>query len=204
MTFEAVTFGTFGEPNVCSTQVAEGEVPSSDENVLAVSGSSAIENADGSLVAQSAFPQSGGGVSLLFPVKAWQRSIPGVNLAGRNTPDIVLTTEVNGAGPSAYTAMIVQDYYYPPAWDGGQDVVDNASAAGLLAGIQEMVGHRLGAFNQTLYELFAKTGYGTAFKDITVGCNGFLNGKAFCAKAGYDLTSGVGTIDAYQVGKLLH
>jgi hypothetical protein len=52
--------------------------------------------------------------------------------------------------------------------------------------------------------LFATNGYGAAFQDITVGCNTTIYDKPSCAKPGYDLTAGIGTIDAYQVGKLLH
>jgi subtilase family serine protease len=207
MTFEGITYGG---ANPCLSNLSENEVPSGDDHVLAVSGTNAVENNDGTLVAQSAFPQNGSGVSVIFPLPSWQRHIPGITLAGRNTPDIVLVNEVNSTGPSAYTSFYSDGYGYPTEWDGGalshQDpiFVNNAPAAGMLAGIQQMVGHRLGAFNQTLYALFAANGYGVAFQDITVGCNTTIYDKPSCAKPGYDLTAGIGTIDAYQVGKLLH
>jgi kumamolisin len=201
ITFEGVTFGG---PNDCSPKLAANEIPSGDEHVLAVSGTDAAEQNDGTLIVQSGLPQSGGGVSLIFPVPSWQRTVAGVDTAGRNTPDIVLSTEVNGTGPSAYTANSDEfGGYYPAAWDGGAVFVNNAPAAGMLAEIQQMVGHRLGAFGQTLYALYAENGYGTAFHDVIVGCDGVLYGKPFCAKPGYDLTSGIGSIDAYRIGKLL-
>lgn len=79
--------------------------------------------------------------------------------------------------------------------------------AGMLALVVQATGTRLGQANNVLYQLAASK-YGTVFHDVTIGnnsvvctsgtadcgTNGFTNG--FDAAAGYDLASGLGSVDA--------
>lgn len=203
--FEGVQFGA---PTTCSVSgpVDPIEYPGGDPNSLAVSASNVILAANGTIAAQSGSPVAGGGVSLIVPVPAFQASVPGVNPAGRNTPDLVIPGSINSAGPSAYFSE--SDPFggppSPPGWYGGFPFANNAPAAGLLAEIQQMVHHRLGAVDKTLYAIFASRGYGTVFSDITSGCDGVAGAKLLCAHTGYDTTSGIGSIDAYQLGLLFH
>ncbi|MFT4113004.1 MAG: protease pro-enzyme activation domain-containing protein [Silvibacterium sp.] len=82
--------------------------------------------------------------------------------------------------------------------------------AGMLALIEQKTGSRLGQANYVLYQL-AQSNYSTIFHDITEGdnsvvcasgspnCgdNGFLTG--YDAGTGYDLASGLGSVDATQL-----
>jgi subtilase family serine protease len=201
--FEGVQFGT---PTTCDYKGIDPiMVPGGDVNSLAVGASNAIADPSGALTAQSGLPASGGGVSLIVPLPAFQNGISGINPAGRNTPDLVLAGEVNSVGPSAYfTAENFGGPSGPPGWNGGFVFANNAPAAGMLADLQQMVHHRLGAFNRTLYRLFGADGYGAAFSDITSGCDGLVGSTPLCARQGYDVTSGIGSVDVYRLGKLLH
>jgi len=168
--------------------------PGDTADGLAVGGSYVSESAGSRIVAQSALIGSNGGVSILAAEPLEQKKIAGTSALGRNAPDLVLPATVNGAGSS---------FYAGGAWIGGFSFVNNAPAAGLLATFEQMHRSRLGAFDLTLYRLFASSGYGGAFVDVTTGCSGTFGGAAICAKQGYDLSTGIGSVGAYALAKLL-
>jgi subtilase family serine protease len=193
--FEAVSFGGV---NVCGIpDILFPLVPADSADNLDVAGSNAIEDAQAEIVAQTGMPGSGGGISAIVPVFPEQQRIRGVDPSGRNTPDLSIVSEVNGSGASLYI-------------EGGWNsalvgvFVNNAPMAGLLAEYQQMAHHRLGAVDRTLYHRFATHGYGQGLIDIKSGCNGVYLDAPVCAKRGYDLTSGVGSIsNAYRLGHWL-
>ena len=85
----------------------------------------------------------------------------------------------------------------------GRNLKGGAPAAGLMATLQQMSGHRLGALDRTLYTLLQKKAYGGVFSDVTQGCNGSFGGVPICAAAGFDLSTGIGAVDGYRLGKAL-
>lgn len=148
-------------------------------------------------VADRALWAGGGGVSLLFAKPAWQVA-PGVPADGqRDLPDISFAASFNHDGYYVFRNGIV-------VTTGGT----SASAptfAGLVALLnQYMTANGLGNINPALYRL-ARTNP-EVFHDITVGNNivacttGSLNcvngGFGFSASSGYDLASGLGSVDA--------
>jgi subtilase family serine protease len=161
---------------------------------LAVGGSYVTENTSLQILQQTALIGSNGGVSILVPVPVEQRRVAGVSPLGRNAPDLVIPVTINGAGAS---------FAFDGTWIGGGAFVNNAPVAGLMATLQQMSGHRLGAFDRTLYTLFATKHYGSIFGDVTAGCSGSFGGAPICAKPGYDLSTGIGSVDGYQLGKAL-
>lgn len=82
--------------------------------------------------------------------------------------------------------------------------------AGMLALVKQKTGKRLGQANNVIYQL-ASSMYSTVFHDVTVGnisvpcqsgkpdcgSNGFLTG--FDTSSGYDLASGLGSVDVTQL-----
>jgi subtilase family serine protease len=168
--------------------------PGDTANGLAVGGSYVTENVSQQILNQTALIGSNGGVSILVPVPPEQKGVAGVSPLGRNAPDIVIPATVNGAGASIYAGG---------AWIGGGAFVNNAPAAGLMATLQQMSGHRLGALDRTLYTLLKKQKYGGIFTDITAGCNGSFGGVPICAAPGFDLSTGIGAVDGYKLGKAL-
>jgi subtilase family serine protease len=193
--FESVAFGGV---NVCGIpDFLFSLIPADSADSLAVGGSNVIENADGEIIAQTGMPKSGGAISAIVPVFPEQQRIHGVDPSGRNVPDLIIPSEVNGGGSSLYFAG---------GWNNAFVGVfaNNAPMAGLLAEYQQMAHHRLGAVNRTLYNVFARRGYSIGIVDIRSGCNGMYLNAPVCAKRGYDLTSGIGAIsDAYRLGRSL-
>jgi kumamolisin len=133
---------------------------------------------------------TGGGVSDSFPVPAYQsstgipQSVNPSHKAGRGVPD------VSGDADPA-TGYFVRV-------DGQEFVIGGTSAvaplwAGLIALLNQKLGHPIGFLNPLLYGSLAGTG---SFHDITSGNNG-----AYTAKKRWDPCTGWGTPDG---AKLLH
>jgi subtilase family serine protease len=192
ITFEDISFGGVNAGLVPDR--AFPLIPADMADGIAVGAVNAIVSG-GKIVALSGMPDSGGGVSELFPVFKEQQGIKGVNPSGRNTPDMSVVSEINGNSASIY---------FENGWNGNFLFTNATPIASLIAEYKQMTGHRLGAFDRTLYRLFAKQGYKNGITDITVGCNGVLHNKAVCAKPGYDITSGIGSFtDTYALGQRL-
>ena len=138
---------------------------------------------------------TGGGPSAYFARPSWQ-SAPGVpGGAFRDTPDVSL----NAASNVGY--IVFQGY---DSKTGSFYVFSGTSAsAPSLAGIMALVGQRqgvrLGNPNPVLYRLATAQygGWGPAvFHDVTSGDNGVPGVSGFPAGAGYDLATGLGSVDA--------
>jgi len=133
---------------------------------------------------------TGGGVSDVFGVPAYQAAA-GVPVSknpggrkGRGVPDVA-----GDADPVTGYAVRV---------DGQEFVIGGTSAvaplwAGLVALMNQKLGHRVGFLNPLLYGPVVGT---NSFRDITSGNNG-----AYAAKAGWDPCTGWGSPDGT---KLLH
>jgi subtilase family serine protease len=169
-------------------------IPADMADGIAVGAANAITSG-GKVVAISGMPNSGGGVSELFPVMKQQKNVKGVNQSGRNTPDMSVVSEIDGNSASLY---------FENSWGGNFLFTNAAPIASLVGEYKQMTGHRLGAFDRTLYRLYANQGYKNGITDITTGCNGIKNNRAVCAKPGYDITSGIGSFtDTYALGQRL-
>ena len=169
-------------------------IPADMADGIAVGAANAITSG-GKIVALSGMPNSGGGVSELFPVFKQQKNVKGVNQSGRNTPDMSVVSEINGNSASLY---------FENSWGGNFLYANSTPIASLIGEYKQMTGHRMGAFDRTLYRLYARQGYKDGITDITIGCNGVMNGRAVCAKPGYDLTAGIGSFtDTYALGQRL-
>jgi subtilase family serine protease len=192
ITFEDISFGGVNAGLVPNR--AFPLIPADMADGIAVGAVNAIVSG-GKIVALSGMPNSGGGVSELFPVFKEQQGFKGVNQRGRNTPDMSVVSEINGNGASLF---------FENGWNGTFLFTNATPIASLIAEYKQMTGHRLGAFDRTLYRLVGRQGYKNGITDITTGCNGVLNGKAVCAKLGYDITSGIGSFtDTYTLGQRL-
>jgi len=122
---------------------------------------------------------TGGGVSNVFPLPAWQANsnvpAPTVAAGGRGVPDVA-----GDADPeTGYTIRI----------DGSTGVIGGTSAvaplwAGLIAVINQQTGKTAGFINPAIYAAKAAA----SFNDITSGNNG-----AFSAGPGWDACTGLGS-----------
>jgi len=162
----------------------------------------------------------GGAPSVLFPKPFYQVG-PTPNDGARDVPDVSLTASPNNLGYEIYEQGEEAD------GGAGFGIIGGTSAsapsfAGILALLNQSVVARggqpgLGDINPTLYALQASSATKNAFHDIVTGNNNIpcnpggdagpadpgcpSNGDygGFSAGVGYDLASGLGTIDAQKL-----
>jgi len=140
----------------------------------------------------------GGGKSIFFPRPGYQNRVKSVVGGSRGVPDISMSGACDGA------ADIYQSFAGQPA--GWYPTCGTSEAtpefAGIVALADQVAHHPLGLINPTLYALSAAHAPGIV--DVTKGNNtvSFTQGgklqtvKGFPALRGYDLASGVGTVNA--------
>ncbi len=170
--------------------------PSSDPLVTSVGGTMLSLNAAGNRtkpdrVWNDGYGAGGGGVSSVFARPGYQDGVASVVGAQRGTPDVSLSAAVNGA------ALVYLSFRGLPA---GYYLVGGTSEAsplfaGIVAVAAQRAGHGLGQVNPALYGL----GYGSGLVDITKGNNSFAGVTGYKAVPGYDLASGLGTVDGAKL-----
>jgi subtilase family serine protease len=171
--------------------------PSSDPLVTSIGGTQLNLDDSGTrlspdVVWNDGFGAGGGGVSSVFSRPGYQNGVSNVTGDMRGTPDISLSSAVDGAVWLYYT--------FRPATAGSPfHLVGGTSEAtpefaGIVAMADQLAHHDLGLINGDLYHL----GYGSqsGLVDVTSGNNSFAGVTGYSAGSGYDLASGLGTIDA--------
>jgi subtilase family serine protease len=148
---------------------------------------------------------SGGGTSEFFARPSYQNGVKAVTGAHRGVPDIAMSAACDGA-------VGVYSSYQPDeaGWSlncGTSEATPEFAAIVALA--DQVAGHPLGQINSTLYALEAK--HAPGLTDVTSGNNtvSFYAGasfqgatakpvtvKGYPAGKGYDLVTGVGTVNA--------
>jgi subtilase family serine protease len=138
---------------------------------------------------------TGGGVSTVFGLPAYQRSVGHVIASGRNIPDISFDA-------SAYTGESLFFDYNFNGPVGGTSVSSPLFGAGLAA-INQMKSSRQGFFNPTLYKTWQRYGYikgtSTFIRDMTSGSIPPI----YYARQGYDQVTGIGAIQFDNFGAIL-
>jgi subtilase family serine protease len=148
---------------------------------------------------------AGGGRSVLFGRPGYQNGVRNVVGGQRGVPDISMSAACNGSVDTYGT--------FGGAPAGWSPACGTSEATPLFAGIvalaAQVAGHPLGPVNPALYRLAAARARGIV--DVTKGGNTVSftqDGRrqtvpGFAAGPGYDLASGVGTVDArYFVSEL--
>lgn len=128
---------------------------------------------------------AGGGASNVYAKPAWQ-SGTGVPADGmRDVPDISLSS----AQHDGYMFVL-----NGAQWIGGGTSFATPALAGFFALLAQRSGTRLGLVNPELYALADKAP--AAFHDVVSGNNSVPGQAGYNAGVGYDLASGLGSIDA--------
>jgi subtilase family serine protease len=141
-----------------------------------------------------------GGVSSVFARPPYQDGVAGVVGNARGVPDITMSGACNGA---------VETYQsFPGAPPGWYMACGTSEATPLFAGIvalaDQVAGHRLGLINPALYAM--KANHAPGLVPVTSGNNTVSftqDGKSYTvigyhASAGYNLASGLGTVNAAE------
>jgi subtilase family serine protease len=147
----------------------------------------------------------GGGRSVLFGRPGYQNGVAAAVGSHRGVPDISMSAACDGSVDTYGT--------FGGAPAGWSPACGTSEATPLFAGIvalaAQLAGHPLGPVNPALYRLAAAHARGIV--DVTKGSNtvSFTQGgrrhtvRGFAAARGYDLASGVGTVNAaYFAGEL--
>jgi subtilase family serine protease len=140
----------------------------------------------------------GGGKSSYFSRPTYQDDVSNVVGSSRGVPDISMSAACNGA-VDTYNSFAGQPAGWYPTCGTSEATPE---FAGVVALADQVAGHSLGLINPMLYQLAAARARGIV--DVTSGNNtvSFRQGGAvrtvpgFSARPGYDLASGLGTIDA--------
>nr|WP_111556330.1 S53 family peptidase [Kitasatospora sp. SolWspMP-SS2h] len=170
--------------------------PSADPLVTSVGGTQLTLDDSGNRTAPDRvwhddYGAAGGGVSGVFARPWYQAAVAGTTGNHRGTPDISMSAAVDGA---AWT----YESYDPTAV--GWHLVGGTSEAtpvfsGIVALAAQLAGHRLGQLNPRLYGLALLPSQLSGITDVTAGDNSWDAVTGYQAKKGYDLASGLGTVD---------
>jgi subtilase family serine protease len=191
--------------------------PATDPLVTAVGGTQLQQNGDGSYTSvawndtfNKAFTKvwtgsthpspfsTGGGVSEFFARPSFQNGVKGITGALRGVPDISMSGACNGA-------VDVYSSYTTKGWSlacGTSEATPEFAA--IVAIADQIAGHSLGVINGALYKMYAQHAAGIV--DVTSGNNTVafypkggrspVTVKGYSAGNGYDLATGIGTLDA--------
>lgn len=172
------------------------DFPASSPYVTAVGGTWLNLTQSGRNVVRSsetAWNMSGGGISSYFNEPAYQKIPNAYNLGGRGVPDVAMSAYPE----SGYFV------YFNGSWDEAGGTSFGAPIwAGILSlenQLRAMHGEgNIGLANLELYAIANSSYYEQAFYQITEGYNGY-----YYASPGYNLVTGLGTPDAYNLIKLM-
>jgi subtilase family serine protease len=199
----------------CDTTTLAVDSPADDPNVSGVGGTFLSVGTGGTYQSESAWNCStcsgrgpkgtggGGGLSSFFSQSSWQQG-PGVqnqfSNGKREVPDIsadadpnsgysvFCTTSAAGCSPSSGWISVGGTSAAAPLWAG--------AAADINQYVVSQGKSRLGFANPTWYLLACNTQTHAPFHDVTSGNNLF-----YPATAGYDLASGIGTPDVWNIAQ---
>lgn len=151
------------------------DYPASSPYAIACGGTTLQMNPDGTRLSETAWSDSGGGVSSIYPGPSWQKVTPEVPYTNRMVPDIA-----GNADPA--TGYLVEI-------DGQVQQVAGTSAlpplfAALICSWNAILNQHVGNLHTKFYA------NPECFYDVVEGSNG-----AFKAGVGYDCITGLGVID---------
>jgi subtilase family serine protease len=182
--------------------------PASDPLVTSVGGLQLHLNAAGDNVAapnvwnentQLGAPvAAGGGLSSVFKRPSYQNGVKGVVGSWRGLPDLSMSASVNGGALVYWSFKGSTPAYYIV---GGTSEA-TPELAGVIAVADQYAGHPLGLINPALYKIAATKGQ-TGIVDVTTGENTVTwvqHGHTYTVQGavagpGYDLSSGLGTVN---------
>jgi len=195
--------------------------PSSDPLVTSVGGTQLTLDANGNRTAPDQVwndtalfgsPAAGaGGVSSVFDRPFYQNGVRRTVDGSRGVPDLSMSAALNGAA-LVYMSVVnsAQGFTGPAFYLVGGTSEASPLLSGVLAIADQAAHHDLGWLDPTLYSLGG--GSRSAVQDITVGNNSVFGTQAlppvagqmfsvtgFNAVPGYDLASGLGTVDGARL-----
>ncbi len=172
--------------------------PSSDPLVTSVGGTQLHLDDAGvrtspDTVWHDAYGAGGGGQSVVFGRPGYQRGVGSVVAGHRGTPDISMSAAVDGGVWVYYSFLGTASPWH--IFGGTSE--SSPVLSGVVAVADQAAARRLGQLDPLLYTL-ARTpasGARAGIVDVTWGNNSFGGVTGYRARRGYDLASGLGTLD---------
>jgi kumamolisin len=183
-----VASGDGGSSDGVNDGLPHADFPASSPHVLGCGGTT-LAASSGTISSETAWSDSGGGVSGVFALPSWQSNAhvppPSGSTGGRGVPDVC-----GDADPNSGYAILA---------DGQNVVVGGTSAvaplwAGLVALMNEQLGTPVGFLSPKLYALSGYPASPGPLHDITTGSNG-----AYSAGPGWDPVTGLGSPDGTRL-----
>lgn len=161
------------------------DFPAVEPYVVAVGGNTMA--VDGTTLSETAWSGSGGGISAVYPLPAWQKML-GAMYKFRSYPDVSFNADPNSGQPTWLhydpgTGAASADAQYVVI--GGTSIAA-PQWAGFMALVNEAKGQSIGYLNPLLYPLKPQS---SCMNDVTSGSNG-----AYTAVAGWDAVTGWGSM----------
>ena len=190
-----VASGDNGARDAATENRLQVDFPASSPWVLSVGGTQRVNGGKSSPseAVWNHWPNgaSGGGVSEIFDRPKWQSDIRVphslTGRPGRGVPDVAINADPDSGYP-----LYVDGQF---AVIGGTDIAASMWA-GLVAILNQGLGHKLGFFNPLLYENLGPAGI---FRSVLSGHNGSEDLSGFCAGPGWNAATGWGTPDGAKL-----
>ncbi len=169
--------------------------PASNANVIAVGGTELTLYANNTIQSENASSRSGGGISAIIPVPAWQNNIKYTTYPANVTYTLTagsMTANVNARGVPDISAPF---QYYPIWFNGGTNhLMTGTSAAcpilaGMIARLKSLTGKNFKSLNSSLYG----DANARAFNDLTVGNDASFISTGYYASSSWDPITGLGS-----------
>jgi hypothetical protein len=205
--------GTFWQPAVATDVISSAlsyipEEAWNDTNAMATGTSTSVGLSAG-----------GGGSSTLIPKPAWQAGTGVPNDGARDVPDVsfsssllhdgyLICDEKFNSSTNTFAPTCVSPFGFRDSAGGNLAVVGGTSVgpplmAGIVALLNQFTNHANGNINPVLYPLAGRSA--SAFHDVTTGTNQVPFSPpcvastqiGYTATPGYDLATGLGSIDAF-------
>jgi hypothetical protein len=159
---------------------------------------------------ETAWKGSGGGVSEYWPMPQWQQAAVSPANTGskcgdfvdscRESPDVALDANPN-TGYMYYCTVSAAVCGSPVGWLAiGGTSASSPLMAGITADANDAAGVDLGFASPFLYSQDGTN----VFHDIRSGTNSVTGGTAYTAGPGYDMVTGLGSVDAQHLATALH
>jgi kumamolisin len=185
--------GDSGSSDGVNDGASHVDFPASSPYALGCGGTT-LSGSGSTISSETAWSDSGGGVSDVFALPSWQSKAnvpapPAGSSGGRGVPDVAGDADPN----SGYQVRV----------DGSNLVVGGTSAvaplwAALISLMNQRLGRNLGFANANLYGIPGYPGNPGPIHDITTGSNG-----AYRASPGWDPCTGLGTPDGGRLAQAL-
>lgn len=157
----------------------QAQYPASDPHVIAVGGTTLVLATDGSVMSETGWTGSGGGVSQRFTRPHWQDDVTRRTKRSRLVPDVSLAADPRHGALVIFggkRGTVGGTSWSAPVWAGLCAILNEARLAAGRAPAPYL--------NPHLYRLIGTS----CFRDITLGDN-----NGYRAAVGFDLVTGLGT-----------